>query len=71
MGGNNIIPLQPFLNSMALQDEYSIYPLVKMDKIVRKSRELATQCSCRNRLNENKQNMKYVWFHIGLLTELV
>lgn len=71
MGGNNIIPLQPFLNSMVLQDEHSIYPLVKMDRIVQKSRELAIQCSCRNRLNEGNQNMKYVWFHIRRLTDLV
>lgn len=59
----NIIPLEPFINSLELQDEYKIYPLVKMDRRKQKERELSHQCRCRNRLKE-KQNMKWIWFHI-------
>ena len=65
----NIIPLEPFLNSLEIQDEYKIYPLVKMNKRKQKERELTHQCRCRLRLRE-KQNMKYVWFHIKRGTEL-
>ena len=59
----NIIPLEPFLNSLEIEDEYKIYPLVKMDRTKRKERELIHQCRCRLRLRE-KQNMKWVWHFI-------
>ncbi len=59
----NIIPLEPFLNSLELSEEYRIYPLVKMNYQKRKERELIQQCRCRNRLKE-KQNMKWIWFNI-------
>lgn len=65
----NIIPLEPFLNSLEIGDEYKIYPLVKMNKRKQKERELTHQCRCRLRLRE-KQNMKWVWFHIKLGTNL-
>jgi hypothetical protein len=59
----NIIPLEPFLNSLEIEDEYKIYPLVKMDRRKIKERELIHQCRCRLRLRE-KQNMKWVWHFI-------
>jgi len=59
----NIIPLKPFLNSLQIEDEYKIYPLVKMDRRKQKERELIHQCRCRLRLRE-KQNMKWVWHFI-------
>ena len=59
----NIIPLGTSSSSIQIEDEYKIYPLITMDKTIRKQRELSHQCRCRNRLKE-KQNMKWIWFHI-------
>jgi len=56
MEENKIINLKHF------KDE-SIYPLIKMDKLIRAGRENRHKINCRERL-KNKQSMKWVWVNI-------